>query len=71
MSRHSRAPRRRVCAIRAEPFGGQSEPEFQAMKDDINRTADLVQESGGEVVRNPAESEGLARELDNALPPKA
>jgi hypothetical protein len=50
-----------------EPFGGQPREDFQSMRDDIERTVDLVQAAGGEVIRDPLDSEKLARTLNDQL----
>jgi hypothetical protein len=51
-----------------EPFAEQSADEFQAMRNDLDSTADHIRKLGGQVLRSSAESEHFANELDQKLP---
>lgn len=54
-----------------EPFTDQSQEEFEAMRTDLEETADKVHELGGEVLRTPERAEQFAAELDKKLPQAA
>lgn len=51
-----------------EPFNGQSQSDFQTMKDDIERTAEIVRKAGGDVFTTPEQSGQFVRQLDEELP---
>lgn len=51
-----------------QPFTDQPADEFEAMRDELERTVEKVKQAGGEIVRTVPEAERLATELDRVLP---
>lgn len=53
-----------------EPFTGQPEDEFEAMRDDLEQAVEEVKKQGCTIIRITKEAEEFANELDERLPPK-
>jgi hypothetical protein len=50
------------------PFSDQSDEEFRAMRDDLERAVSDIQKAGARVLRSAAQVEELADEVDEMLP---
>lgn len=51
------------------PFSSQDDSEFEAMRDDLERSLECLQKDGANVVRNVEDVEKLATEIDKHLEP--
>jgi hypothetical protein len=51
-----------------EKFTDQTDEDYRAMKEELDRVLDLVRHRGGRVIREPEEVQGFAEEVDRKLP---
>jgi len=52
----------------AQPFTGQPNQEFDAMKDDLDQSVEKIRKLGVQIIRSANEAEQFANEIDATLP---